>query len=75
MDSFAEANVWQSSHKGLNQSHIVSIQPKNQKTIKYAIVSGPFTSKSEAVNFIETTGVPKETWIRTVGSLKETLRP
>ncbi len=75
MDSFAEANVWQSSHKGLNQSHIVSVQPKNQKTIKYAIVSGPFTSKSEAVNFIETTGVPKETWIRTVGSLKETLRP
>ena len=57
-------------YKGLKKAFIVPITSGDVETRRYVVVSGPFISKREALDFLKEPGVPADYYLRTVRSLR-----
>ncbi len=68
--TYGDAINWRDQHKILNKAFIVPITSGDVETRRYVVVSGPFTSKREALDFLKEPGVPADYYLRTVRSLR-----
>lgn len=73
--SYAEATTWLQAHGNLRLARIVATTLSSQTGVKFAVVSGPFSSMGEASRFANSSGVPKDPQIRTARSMKERFAP
>jgi hypothetical protein len=75
MPTYEAAQQWQKSQAALSAARIVAVYRPNQKMAYFVVVSGPFATRELAFNFTRSRGVPADTWVRTVGSLREQFTP
>jgi septal ring-binding cell division protein DamX len=75
MPSYDAALQWQKSQAALSAARIVAVYRPNQKMAYFVVVSGPFATRELAFDFTRSRGVPADTWVRTVGSLREQFTP
>jgi len=69
--SYAEANTWLQAHPSLRRARIVANYLPNLPTLQYSVVSGPFSSLSDASTYADTPGMPKDPQIRSARFMKE----
>lgn len=72
LGSMAEAQEWRAQYAALSKSRIAAVTTQDQG-VKYAVVSGPFSSQKEAEAFAARPGVPADPWLRPVKSLQRAL--
>lgn len=75
MPTYDAALQWQKSQAALSAARIVAVYRPNQKMAYFVVVSGPFAKRELAFDFTRSRGVPADTWVRTVGSLREQFTP
>jgi septal ring-binding cell division protein DamX len=75
MPTYDAALQWQKSPAALSAARIVAVYRPNQKMAYFVVVSGPFAKREMAFDFTRSRGVPADTWVRTVGSLREQFTP
>jgi hypothetical protein len=75
MPTYDAALQWQKSQAALSAARIVAVYRPNQKMAYFVVVSGPFAKREMAFDFTRSRGVPADTWVRTVGSLREQFTP
>lgn len=72
--SRAEAQAWQARHRRLNRARVIAVNTRN-KGVKYAVVSGPFTTRKQAEAFAAQDGVASTPWYRAQPALLAALPP
>jgi len=70
VDTYGDARDWRELHPVLESALIVPITSGGPETRRYVVVSGPYKSKKEALEFLKVPGVPADYYPRTVRSLK-----
>lgn len=75
MPTYQAALQWQKSQPALTAARIVALYRANQKMAYFAVVSGPFESRSVATDFTQTRGLPAGPWVRSARSLKDQFTP
>ena len=70
LDSHSDARDWRSANPALTASLVVATL--SGKT-KFVVVSGPFKTRTEALEFLRGSGIPSEHWLRSAGSLANAL--
>jgi septal ring-binding cell division protein DamX len=75
MPTYQDALQWQKSQPALSAARIVALYRANQKMAYFAVVSGPFESRSVATEFTKTRGLPAGPWVRSAQSLKDQFTP
>ena len=75
MPTYDAALQWQKSQAALSAARIVAVYRPKQKMAYFVVVSGPFATRELAFDFTRSRGVPADTWVRTVGSLREQFTP
>ena len=75
LNSYSEAQDWRIATPVLSGSLIVPVVSRPAGTIKFAVVSGPFSTSQDALAFSRGQGVPTEHWLRSAGSLTDALAP
>ena len=71
LPSYAEANNWLQAHPNLRRARIVANYLPNVSALQFSVVSGPFSSLSEASAYADSPGVPKDPQIRSARFMKE----
>lgn len=74
LGSMAEAQEWRAQYGALSQARIVAVNTQD-KGVKFAVISGPFATRTEAEAFAARPGVPADPWFRPVKSLQGALQP
>jgi len=69
--TYAEANSYLQGHPGLKRARIVANYLPNQSALQFSVVSGPFSSLSDASAYADSPGVPKDPQIRSARFMKE----
>ncbi len=69
--TYTEANAWLQAHPTLRRARIVANYLPNLPTLQYSVVSGPFSSLSDASGYADSPGVPKDPQIRSARFMKE----
>lgn len=75
MPSYQAAQKWQQSVTLLADARIVALYRPSDKLAYFAVVSGPFTSRTQATAFTQRKGMPSDAWVRTARSLREQFTP
>ena len=75
LGSIADAQDWRGANPPLSKSLVIPIVARPPETIVYAVVSGPFPTRKEALAFAKVKGVPTEHWLRSAASLSDALAP
>lgn len=75
LNSYADAQKWRVATPVLSGSLIVPIASRPAGTLRFAVVSGPFSTSKDALSFARGNGVPTEHWLRSAGSLADALAP
>ena len=70
LDSHSDARDWRRANPALTASLVVATL--SGKT-KFVVVSGPFKTRTEALEFLRGSGIPSEHWLRSAGSLVNAL--
>ena len=70
LDSYSDARDWRSANPAMSASLVVAIL--SGKT-KFVVVSGPFKTRTEALEFLRGSGIPSAHWLRSAGSLANAL--
>ena len=73
LDSYADARDWKLANSALSAALVVPVKARPLGTIKYSVVSGPFPTRTQAVAFAQSKGVPTEHWLRSAESLVNAL--
>lgn len=73
LGSIADAQDWRGANPPLSKSLVIPIVARPPETIVYAVVSGPFPTRKEALAFAKAKGVPTEHWLRSAASLSDAL--
>ena len=68
--TYGDAKNWRDQHGALSNALIVPIISGDPDTRRYVVVTGPYSSKKEALNFLKVPGVPADYYPRTVRSLR-----
>ena len=71
--SFQDAGVWLKRHPALKRARIVALYLPNQTSPRFALISGPFVSVTEADTFMARASVPDGSQVRSSRSVKEQL--
>jgi hypothetical protein len=71
--SMAEAQEWRAQHAALSGSVIAAVNTQKQG-IKFVVLSGPFSDRTQAEQFANSPGVPKDSWLRPLASLRQALQ-
>ena len=71
--SMAEAQEWRAQHAALSGSVIAAVNTQKQG-IKFVVLSGPFADRTQAEQFANSPGVPKDSWLRPLASLRQALQ-
>lgn len=75
LDSYSDARNWKSANSSLSASLIVPVLARQLGAVKYSVVSGPFPTRKQALDFAQSKGVPPEHWLRSSESLVNALAP
>jgi len=68
--TYGDAKDWRDQHRALSEALIVPIISGDPDTRRYVVVTGPYSSKKEALDFLKVPGVPADYYPRTVRSLR-----
>ena len=68
--TYGDAKDWRDQYGALSNALIVPIISGDPDTRRYVVVTGPYSSKKEALNFLKVPGVPADYYPRTVRSLR-----
>lgn len=69
--SFQEASFWLKSQPQLQLAQVLAHQPSSQPSLQFSVVSGPFTSITEARGFTLDPAIPKDGKVVSAQSMKE----
>ena len=71
--SFQDAGVWLKRRPALKRARIIALYLPNQTSPRFALISGPFVSVTEADTFMARASVPDGSQVRSSRSVKEQL--
>jgi hypothetical protein len=72
---FKNVTAWQQAHPKLADAHIVGIYKPGEKLAQFALVSGPFKSRSAAIEFTQQAQIPRLAFALPSPRLSERLSP
>jgi hypothetical protein len=72
---FKNVTAWQQAHPKLADAHIVGIYKPGEKLAQFALVSGPFKSRSAAIEFTQQAQIPRLAFALPYSRLSERLSP
>ncbi len=75
LPTYQQAMLWTQRHPDLASARVVATYVPPEKMPQYVVASGPFVSFSEARARIQGGGIPKDSQIRSVLSIKERMAP
>ena len=75
MPTYQAAKKWQQDIAPLADARIVALYRPSDKLAYFAVVSGPFTSRTQATTFAARKGLPADAWVRSARSLKDQFSP
>ena len=59
----AAVERWQSEHPGLSKARIVPVRLPQSRELRFSLISGPFSQRSDAKAFLALDTVPDDGWI------------
>ena len=73
--AYSDARDWRIANPALPESLIVATFPRQFGKPKFVVLSGPFKTTKEALEFLRGSGIPSEYWLRSADSIVNTLAP